>query len=289
MSEPPITVFTILCSDFVESAVISDSLWSAGVQGVEEVDHGDGRVSLRSSFGVGRSETHARLRDLLATHPRATWSVDDLDSVATDTWKRYAQPVRITDDLWVAPMWHPERTDIEGRTVVCIDPGSTFGLGDHPTTRGSLDLLVRIMRSDPAASSSRILDVGCGSGVLGITGLVLGAALALGVDINPASVPVSYANARANAVDSKWSVTLDDLSTIAPEFDLITANILAPVLIELANDIKRLLRPGGSLIISGVLVDRNAHVLQAFEPLEVVEELDVDGWATFVLRERPAS
>lgn len=274
-----IVTFTIDVDDPLSASLICDLLWSNGVQGVEEIDEG-ASVKLRSSFGVTESETAERLTDLFGGwSPPVHWELSRVDPLVTDTWKEFADVIDITPTLRIVPAWRLESADQQDGTAIVIDPGATFGMGDHPTTRGSLELVSRILRS-----GHTILDVGCGSGILGISALVLGARRARGVDINPASIEVSRANAIRNGVDERWTVSLDGLDAISEKYDLIVANILAPVLIDLADDLVRLLDDVGSLVISGVLDDRYDHVLEALAPLSIVDSIDIDGWAALTLR-----
>jgi ribosomal protein L11 methyltransferase len=118
--------------------------------------------------------------------------------------------------------------------------------------------------------------------------LLLGAHSALGIDINPASVEVSRANAKANKINDRFEVsnaTLANIAAASPSpFDLVLANILAPALIELAEDLKRCLKPDGHLVISGILAANYVHVLEALLPLEVVAVATMDVWAAVTLR-----
>jgi ribosomal protein L11 methyltransferase len=129
-----------------------------------------------------------------------------------------------------------------------------------------------------------VLDVGCGSGVLAIGACVFGAAAAVGIDIAPAAVPTTEANAEANGVADRVAVSTTDLADVDDTFDLVLANILAPTLVALSADLRRVLAPGGALVISGILADAHDHVLAALAPLAVVESEFLDGWAAITLR-----
>jgi len=130
-----------------------------------------------------------------------------------------------------------------------------------------------------------LIDVGCGSGVLGIGALRLGAVRAIGMDINPSCVPVSQENARLNQVDDRWSVTTEPIAVIGIPGDIVVANILAPALIELSSELKRLTKPDGVLIISGILTEHYAHVVEALKPLEEIDRIEYGGWAAVALRQ----
>lgn len=278
MSDPVVTFLLRICDPVVTDA-ISDQLWANGVQAIEEIDAADGIICLRSSFGVDERETHQRLRGLLTgLEDVVTWDVSQIDASVVDTWKSFIDVVEITPRMRVVPDWL-EAIRRDDTIDVRIDPGATFGMGDHPTTRGVLTLLCDLVRP-----GDTVLDVGCGSGVLGIASVLLGASGAHGVDINPASVPVSRANARRNAVEERWSVSTEDLSSVIGQFDIVVANILAPVLIELSADLKRVLQHHGTIVVSGLLTGRFDHVVEALSPLKIVESVDIDGWSTLALQ-----
>jgi ribosomal protein L11 methyltransferase len=127
-----------------------------------------------------------------------------------------------------------------------------------------------------------VLDVGCGSGVLAIAAVLHGAATAVGVDIAPTAVPVTQANAHANGVEVDVSTT--PIADVAGEFDLVLANILAPALIAMADDLRRTTTPTGHLVISGILADHHQHVLDALHPMQLVGREDLGDWTALVLR-----
>ena len=127
-----------------------------------------------------------------------------------------------------------------------------------------------------------VIDVGCGSGVLGITSLLLGARRATGIDISAASIEVSRANAKSNGVADLWSVSTESLGRIESPARIVVANILAPALIELSEQLRRLVSPTGVLIISGVLTQNYAHVAEALRPLREVDRIDLEQWSAVV-------
>lgn len=252
--------------------IVSDVLWSLGATAVTEDWSAEDRVILRTSFGSSSPSIDRILADRL---PGVDWVHEEIDATVADTWKQFATPTQITDRVWIRPAWDrsPIRSDA---VIVVIDPGATFGMGDHPTTRGCLQLMV-----DSVGDGETILDLGCGSGVLGIAALVLGAGEATGVDISPASLETSRENAIRNGVDDRWTVTNDPLTTIEHRFDIVVANILAPVLVELSDDIVRL--AGDRIIVSGLLDGREAHVVRAMEPFVENRRVVVDGWVSIEL------
>jgi len=252
----------------VEVELASDSLWGLGVVAIEEREAADGEVELWTSLG----------EDVNGVELPWPWRFVEVDGAVADTWRQFATPVWVQPDLVVRPAWVPFDAPL-GVTVLQIEPGATFGMGDHPTTVLSLRAARRLV-----AAGCTVLDVGCGSGVLAIGACVFGAASAVGIDIAPAAVPTTEANAVANGVADRVAVGTTDLVDVEGSYDLVLANILAPTLVALADDLRRVLAPGGALVISGILADAHDHVLAALAPLQVVETETLDGWAAVTLR-----
>jgi len=262
-----------------ESELASDVLWSLGVLAVEERDAGAGTddhlVELWTSLG---DDVDAITRAAEAFPQRWRWHLVEVDETVADSWRAHAVPTWVEADLVIAPAWVPFEVP-EGATVLRIEPGPTFGLGDHPTTVLSL----RALRN-AVFSGASVLDVGCGSGVLSVAACVFGAARVDAVDIFPAAVPATLHNAQLNGVAGRIAASTTPLVEIDQTYDVVVANILAPALIELADDLKRVLAPAGVLILSGVLAGHHQHVTDALRPLHVVEERTRDGWAAVTLR-----
>jgi ribosomal protein L11 methyltransferase len=254
-----------------ELELAADALWSLGAVAVEERDG-----ELWTSLGDDQSWVAA------AMSTAWPYRFVEMDDAAADTWRQFAQPTHISPNLVVTPRWVSYEA-AAGQQVITIEPGATFGMGDHPTTVLSLRAVELLVRD-----GNTVLDVGCGSGVLAIVALRLGARQAVGIDINPASVEVSRANAMSNGVGDWLEVSNAALAEVSAarsaEFDVIFANILAPVLVELSADLKRCLKPDGHLVISGILATNYDHVLEALFPLEVVAIATMDVWAAVTLK-----
>jgi ribosomal protein L11 methyltransferase len=262
-----------------DAEVAADVLWSLGVLAVEERECADGTqddvVELWTSLGDDADEV-ARAAE--GFPDRWRWHLVEVDDSVVDTWRAHAVPTWVTQDLVVTPTWVPVHADVDV-TVIRIEPGVTFGLGDHPTT--VLALRAMVAGLTPGAT---VLDVGCGSGVLAIAACVLGASTADAIDLNPAALDVVPANAAANGVADLVHASTTPLSEVDGTFDIVLANILAPTLIELADDLRRVTGPGGLLIISGLLDGRSEHVVEALAPLQVVDRFTRDGWTAISLR-----
>jgi ribosomal protein L11 methyltransferase len=257
-----------------EVELASDALWSLGVVAIEERVVSDD-VELWTAVGDDPSAASDVLTRALA---RWRWRFVDVDASVADTWRRHASPTWVADDLVVCPAWVTCDAPSSAQ-VIRIEPGPTFGLGDHPTTV----LSMRALRS-AALTGGSVLDVGCGSGVLSVAACLFGASRVVAVDISLAAVDVTHANAEINGVADRIDVTTTSLADVRGEFDVVVANILAPVLIELSSDLRRLVAPAGTLIVSGVLADGHAHVREELQPMRVIEETTLDGWAALTLR-----
>ena len=267
--------FTVVTVPAADAELAADRLMQAGGFAVEERPLPGGMVELWAALGEFEASIAARLGEL-----PVSWSVrtESVDPTPADTWREHVMRVPVAADLVVRPAWLPA-LDQAGVTEVAIEPGATFGLGDHPTTRLSAAAVWR-MRPAP----TRVLDVGAGSGVLAIVALVAGAQSATAIDIAEVSPPVVANNATRNGVSDRIVASTTPLAEIDGTFDLVVANILAPELIALAPDLRRVTASGGTLIVSGVLAGRFDHVLASLAPMELVAAHELDGWAALELR-----
>ena len=201
-------------------------------------------------------------------------------------WKRHVGVLRIGRGIVIRPTWRRHRRR-PGDVVIAMDPGMAFGTGLHPTTRLCLAGIERWadegLLGGPAAAPgtgrtggragprsvptgpARLLDVGCGSGVLAITAGLLGAGALVGVDTDPIAIEATLANARRNRVARRLRAWRGSLPSGAGPFDLVVANLIASLLVALAADLAAELRPGGRLLASGIFVDREAAVREALE------------------------
>lgn len=180
-----------------------------------------------------------------------------------NAWKAYFPVLRVGRRLVIRPTWRRHRR-AAGDVVLALDPGMAFGTGLHPTTRLCLAGLER-MEEDGRLDAARVLDVGCGSGVLAIAALKLGAAGAHGVDTDPIAVEATLANARRNGLARRIRARVGSLPTGDSPFDVVLANLIAGLLVPLAPQLRDEARPGGTILASGIFIEREAEVREAFE------------------------
>ena len=180
-----------------------------------------------------------------------------------DAWKAYFPVMRVGRRLVIRPTWRRHRR-APGDVVLALDPGMAFGTGLHPTTRLCL-AGVEALADRAVLAGARVLDVGCGSGILAIAALKLGAATALGLDTDPIAVEATRANARRNRLVRRLRARDGSLPSGEPPFDVVLANLIAGLLVPLAPALRDELRPGGSILASGIFIDREGEVREAFD------------------------
>ena len=179
-----------------------------------------------------------------------------------DAWKVYFPVVRVRRRLVIRPTWRRHRRAPDD-VVLALDPGMAFGTGLHPTTRLCL-AGVEALADRGALAGARVLDVGCGSGILAIAALKLGATTAHGLDTDPIAIEATTANARRNRVLRRLRARVGSLPSGEHRFDVVLANLIAGVLVSLAPALRDELRVGGVLLASGIFVDREREVGDAF-------------------------
>ncbi|MBS0002270.1 MAG: 50S ribosomal protein L11 methyltransferase [Thioalkalivibrio sp.] len=185
-------------------------------------------------------------------------------------------------DLWIVPSWEAP-PDVDGGVFVHLDPGLAFGTGSHPTTAMCLAAL-----ADAPPQDQRVLDYGCGSGILAIAALKLGAAYALGVDIDPQALLATQGNAARNDIDpGVLDTVLPDADPPAAGFDLVLANILAGPLVTLAPKLAQSARPGGRVLLAGLLDWQAGEVMAAYrDDFDIDIGAERDGWVLLDGRRR---
>jgi ribosomal protein L11 methyltransferase len=203
-----------------------------------------------------------------------------------EAWKEHFPVMRVGRRLVIRPTWR-EHEALPDDVVVALDPGMAFGTGLHPTTRLCLAALERVAEEGGVAGA-RALDVGCGSGILAIAAVLLGADEALGIDTDPIAVEATIANASRNDLGTRVQARSGSLPSGESPYRIVLANLIAGVLVALARQLRAELADDGVLLASGIFIDREAEVAAAFEAAGLaIERRDVDGeW--IALEARPA-
>ena len=248
---------------------------------VEDSDQGFATVAAARIAMAELKKAHPEYAPLLMT-------MDGLeDADWENNWKAFYKPMEIGERLIVIPDW--EEADPQGRVALRMNPGLTFGTGSHATTRLCLQALEKLVRP-----GMKVLDLGCGSGILSIAALLLGAERAFACDIDEKAVDVAYENAALNGVGrDRYTVRAGDVLSdqglrreMGGGWDVVVANIVSDVIIALAPAVGPLLAPGGVFLCSGVIDDRAGEVREKLEEagFAVLESRSSEGWFSFTCR-----
>lgn len=220
------------------------------------------RVGKLEEFGLEKGKGIVTIRE-----------IDDEDW--GNAWKKYYKPEKIGDKVVIKPTWE-EYSAKAGEVIVELDPGMAFGTGTHETTIMCVKLLEKYVKS-----GSTVFDVGCGSGILGITAAKLNAGRVVCVDIDELSCKVSKENAEMNKVDDRLDIRCGNLlNVVSGKADVIIANIIADIIISFSKDAMSFLNKGGIFISSGIIRDRRDDVLEKLraEGFKVLEVLSMGEW-----------
>lgn len=220
------------------------------------------RVDMLQKFGLDKG------KGIVTTH-----EVNDEDWA--NAWKKYYKPSKIGDKVVIKPTWE-EYAAKNGEVIIELDPGMAFGTGSHETTIMCVKLLEKYVKHE-----STVFDVGCGSGILGITAAKLNAGKVVCVDIAETSCKVSRENAEMNKVEDRLEVRCGNLlDVVSGKADVIIANIIADIIISFSHDAMKFLKKGGIFISSGIIKDRRDDVLKKLEAegFSVLEVLSMGEW-----------
>lgn len=217
-----------------------------------------------------------------------TEETDDGDWI--NNWKAFFKPFRVADDIVIKPTWEVLEDKKEDDLVIEIDPGTAFGTGAHETTRLCILGLRKYITPE-----TELLDVGCGSGILSIIGLKLGAKHAVGTDIDPAALIATHENMEVNGITKEQFEAFAGNIIAEKEvqekvgfqkYDIVAANILADVIIPLSGEIRQHMKPNGLFITSGIIDMKRDEVYEALiqNGFEIVEENTMGDWVSFVAK-----
>jgi ribosomal protein L11 methyltransferase len=286
MSEPryPYVAVDVAADEADEAGAL---LFELGAQGVEERD---ATTLVRGAVGkvtlVGSFEDEASARSAIG-ELRSAWS-PRLEQVVGDAWrdewKKHFEPFRICSGIIVRPPWRPYAA-ATGERVIELEPGRAFGTGLHETTRLVAEILAD---RAPSLPGTRVLDVGCGSGILSLVALALGAEAVRAVDVDPDAVAVTRENAERNGLSARVFADETSVGALNDRYGTVLANIEAKTLVELAPSLIGRVAPGGLLVLSGILATAVApaqvpDVLRAFGALELGSIRQMGEWAAISL------
>ncbi len=217
-----------------------------------------------------------------------TEETDDVDWI--NNWKEFFKPFRVAEDIVIKPTWEVLEDKKENDLVIEIDPGTAFGTGAHETTKLCIMGLRKYITNE-----TQLLDVGCGSGILSIIGLKLGAKNAVATDIDPAALTATYENVEVNGL-TKEQFTVYEGNIIEDKelqdkvgyekYDIVVANILADVIIPLSGEIRQHMKPNGLFISSGIIDMKKEEVKEALvkNGFEIIEVNEMGDWVSFVAK-----
>ena len=211
------------------------------------------------------------------------FTVDTLDCADEDwlnNWKQYFQPTPIGEKLLIRPTWR-NKYEAGDRIVINLDPGLAFGTGTHETTSLCLSVLEKVVTQDKT-----ILDVGCGSGILAIAALLLGAKTGVGVDIDELAVKTAKENAELNNVSDKFTAIHGNFTEkVEGKFDIVVANIVADAIMFLSKGVTNFMKSDSIYIMSGIIDTRVDEVIESVsDNFEITDKLFLNGWYCLVAR-----
>jgi ribosomal protein L11 methyltransferase len=266
---------------------ISALLFELGAEGVEERDEttlaksaASGKITLVGAFSTREDADQAILELDAALSPRYEEVVGD---GWRDAWKEHYKPYAIAEGLVVRPPWEAYEAK-PGEKVLELEPGRAFGTGLHETTR----LVVQAIKKYASESKGKlVIDVGCGSGILALAALTLGAERAIAIDNDPDVIDVTRENAARNGLAARIDASTTDVAALSATAPLVLANIEAHVLIPMAPALIERVEPGGLLFLSGVLVPQTQSVQAAYvDEMDVLETPVLGEWTLIALRKK---
>lgn len=202
-----------------------------------------------------------------------------------EQWKKYFKPLRASKNIVIKPTWE-RYTPLGHDIVIEIDPGMAFGTGQHPSTRMCLEAIEDILLKDRTVERWRVLDVGTGTGILGISCAKLGAQRVVCVDIDKKATEIARENVMINQVEDRVEVLNRDVTTIHEQFDLIVANLTARLLLKLRDHIVSVLENGGYLVISGIIDQNREDIEEHFisDNFSILHTIIEKEWLCLVLK-----
>lgn len=198
-----------------------------------------------------------------------------------NNWRKYYHPIEVGENLLIQPVFKDE-VEHSDRVMIKIEPGLAFGTGNHESTRLCLEAVEKYTEKGMS-----VLDIGCGSGILGIASVLLGAEKAFGADIDATAVRIAEENAELNGVSEKFTAKCGDLTEHAQgKYNLVLANIVADVIINLTDNVKTYMAEDATFVMSGIIDTREKDVLEALDKngFNIIERKTQNGWVCLVAK-----
>jgi ribosomal protein L11 methyltransferase len=263
--------------------LISGLLWELDITGINEED--DKLILFANAESeINKNSVEGQLNKLKLNNIIETFNVREFsleDKNWNEEWEKSINTIEISDRIVIKPSFR-KFTAKENQLVLEIDPKMSFGTGEHQTTRLVVLLLEKYVRS-----GQKVFDVGSGTGILAIASVKLGAESALAIDNDEWCHENGLENTEANNCSDKIEVRLAEIENVAEtNFDLITANINKPILLNIVEQLALKLSPGGVLILSGILKEDESDILEAYKRhnLELIDKKILDEWLALVLK-----
>jgi ribosomal protein L11 methyltransferase len=231
-------------------------------------------------------EKHRQLKkDNISETLTGSWKISIKiikDEDWSENWKKYWHPLRIGKNFIICPSWETCSIESPDDVIIIIDPGSAFGTGTHATTRLCLCAIEKVLSNNKAPQKA--LDVGTGSGILAIAAAKKGIINVKGIDIDPVAIQVATENAKLNGIDQYCSFNTLSIRNLNTEYDLIIVNILAKTILSMSEDIKRLTKRQGYIILSGIISEKIDEIINHFQSsgYNIVENISEENWHAII-------
>ncbi len=246
----------------------------------------------RSEKRIGAIQKYLEsLSEIFSDLPAPTLKTEIIsDPDWAEQWKKYFKPIRVSNNIIVKPTWEryaPSSRDI----VIEIDPGMAFGTGQHASTRMCIEALEDVIMQDRSVQDWKVLDVGCGTGILGITAAKLGAQDVICLDIDKKATEIARENAAINHVDDRLHIISKDATTINEPRNLIIANLTSKLLLKLCLHLTQLLEPEGYMIISGIIEQDAAEIEENFSIAPLIQKrvIQEKEWVCYILQKKSSA
>lgn len=277
--------FTYLCFDHEAQGVTEDLTFNQPEIIYDATVVETARMDLNAYFNDHPGETF--VNELKKKFPEAQIeAIKEEHQDWMENWKKGFEPFLFVEPFWIVPSWsEPPK---EAKQIILMDPGMAFGTGTHETTKLASRLIVQNWEAIKATAgrAPHVLDVGTGTGVLGLVTLRLGAGRVVAIDNDPEARRVARENLKLNKAE-EIEVPETQLGEIKGQFDLVIANIIDGVLVTLRQDLLRVLKPGGTLVLSGILTEREGPFLEDFiadADVRNRRRITMNEWSSFLVR-----